>query len=184
MSGSPKSYGWAGDTHGERTIEPVYELDFAAQVDGETPPDPMDPAPADFATAGEVMRQVLVYCFDVPRDKKHGGPRLDMAFRRFVGVVWLLRPELLNYVSLMQLSPRLGVTRAALSKMIRNFGDAFGIRNVLQKAEGARQAYSTAQKRDHWRNRAKKGPPASEETGGRHAEHTANKTIHSEASHD
>ena len=175
MSGSRENYGWAGNTHGDRTIEPVYELDFAAHVDGEPEAGPVEPAPADFAAAGEVMRQVLVYCFDVARDKKHGGPRLDMAFRRFVGVVWLLRPELLSYVSLMQLSPRLGVTRAALSKMIRNFGDAFGIRNVLQKNEGAREIYSEVQKRDHWRNRAKKKPPVSEETGGCH-EHTKTPT--------
>jgi len=178
MSGSPKDYGWSGD-HGDRTIEPVYEPDFAAHADGETPPEPVEPTPADFAAAGEIMRRVLVYCFDVPRDKKHGGPRLDMAHRRFVGVAWLLRPELLDYASLMQLAPRLGVTRAALSKMIRNFGDAFGIRNVLQKAEGARRAYSVAQKRDHWRNRKKK-PAASCETAGCHAQHSNNETVHSE----
>ena len=180
MSATPMDYGWSGNTRGDRTIEPVYEPDYAAHVDGEQATGPMEPTPADFAAAGEIMRQVLVYCFDVPRDKKHGGPRLDMAHRRFVGVTWLLRPELLNYVSLMQLAPRLGVTRAALSKMIRNFGDAFGIRNVLQKNEGAREIYSEVQKRDHWRNRKKK-PAAPCETAGCHDEHSANRTIHSEA---
>lgn len=182
MSATQKDYGWAGNTHGERTIEPVYELDFAAHIDGEPARETVEPTPADFAAAGEVMRQVLVYCFDVPRDKTHGGPRLDMAFRRFVGVAWLLRPELLSYASLMQLAPRLGVTRAALSKMIRNFGDAFGIRCVLQKNESARAVYSEVQKRDHWRNRGKMKPPASEETGGCHAEHSNTETVHSEVS--
>jgi hypothetical protein len=138
------------------------------------------PAPADFAAAGEIMRQVLVYCFDVARDKKHGGPRLDMAFRRFIGVVWLLRPELLDYASLMQLAPRLGVTRAALSKMIRNFGDAHGIRNVLQKNEGARAIYRETQLKDHWRNRKKQTPTASCETTGDHAEHSKNGILHPE----
>jgi hypothetical protein len=171
MSGEPKGHGWAGE-HGVHEIEPIYTPDFAAHVDGEPAPGPVEPAVADFAAAGEVMRLVLVYCFDVVRDRTHGGPRLDMAFRRFVGVTWLLRPELLGYTSLMQLAPRLGVTRAALSKMIRNFGDAFGIRNVLQKAEGARRAYSEAQSKDHWRNRAKKKPAAPCETAGCHAEHS------------
>lgn len=182
MSATPKDYGWTGE-NGARAIEPVYEMDLAAHVDGEPVAEPVEPAPADFAAAGEVMRQVLVYCFDVALDKKHGGPRLDMAFRRFVGVVWLLRPELLSYVSLMQLSPRLGVTRAALSKMIRNFGDRWGIRNPLQKNEGSRGIYSAAQKRDHWRNRKKK-PAAPRGTAGCHAdEHSANGPIHSEAPH-
>lgn len=179
MSVTPKSYGWA-ESGGERQPEPVYEPDFAAHVDGEPAAEPVEPALADFATAGEIMRQVLVYCFDVPRDKKHGGPRLDMAFRRFVGVTWLLRAELLNHASLMQLAPRLGVTRAALSKMIRNFGDAYGIRNVLQKNEGARRTYSEAQKRDHWRNRKKQTPTAPGETTGDHAEHSKNGILHPE----
>ncbi len=180
MSAAPHSYGWV-DKGGERQPEPAYEQDFAAHVDGDPAPGPVEPVRADFAAAGEIMRQVLVYCFDVPRDKKHGGPRLDMAFRRFVGVTWLLRCELLGYSSLMQLAPRLGVTRAALSKMIRNFGDRFGIRNVLQKNEGARRIYSEAQKRDHWRNRQKKKPAAPCETTGCHAEHS-NGTVHSEGS--
>lgn len=183
MSAMPKDYGWSGNTHGDRTIEPVYEPDFAAHVDGEPVAGPVEPAPEDFAAAGEVMRQVLVYCFDVPRDRTHGGPCLEAAFRRFIGVTWLLRPELLNYVSLMQLSPRLGVTRVALSKMIRNFGDRWGIRNPLQKNEGSRGIYSAAQKRDHWRNRKRK-PAAPCGTAGCHAdEHSANGTIHSEAPH-
>lgn len=177
MSAAPKDYGWAGE-HGARDIEPVYEPDFAAHVDGEPAPGAV-PALADFAAAGEIMRQVLVYCFDVPRDKQHGGPRLDMAFRRFVGVTWLLRAELLNHTSLMQLAPRLGVTRAALSKMIRNFGDAHGIRNVLQKNEGARAIYRETQLKDHWRNRKKK-PAAPCETTGDDAEHSKNGILHPE----
>jgi hypothetical protein len=56
----------------------------------------------------------------------------------------------------MQLAPQLGVTRAALSAMIRKFGDQYGIRNALQKNESARTIYSEAQKRDHWRRRPKK----------------------------
>jgi hypothetical protein len=156
-----KSYGWAGER--ERRVEPIYTPDFAAHADGEH-----EPAPTGFAAAAEIMHDVLIYCFDVACDKTYGGPRLDLAFRKFIGVTWLLRPELLNHISLMQLARRLGVTRAALSKMIRNFGDAYGIRNVLQKNEGARRIYSEAQLKDHWRNRAKKKPPASEETGGCH----------------
>ncbi len=177
MSTAPKSYGWAGDTHGDRTIEPIYEPDFAAHADGEH-----EPEPTGFGAAAEIMRAVFVYCFDVPRDTD-GGPRLDLAHRKFIEVVWLLRPELLNHISLMQLAAKLGVCRATLSKAIRKFGDDYGIRNVLQKSESARQAYSQAQLRDHWRNRKKQTPAASCETTGGHAdEHSMNGTNHSEGS--
>ena len=183
MSATPKDYGWAGE-HGQRDIEPVYEPDFAAHVDREPVAELVEPRPVDFAAAAEIMRGVFVYCFDVPRDKD-GGPRLDLAHRKFIEVVWLLRPELLNHISLMQLSAKLGVCRATLSKAIRKFGDAYGIRNVLQKNESAREAYSQAQLRDHWRNRKKQTPAASCETTGAHAdEHSENGTIHSEVPHE
>jgi hypothetical protein len=72
----------------------------------------------------------------------------------------------------MELGPELGCTRANLSKMIRDFGDRMGgLRNRLQKTEGARRIYSEAQKRDHWRNRPKKKPAAPCEAAGCH-EHT------------
>lgn len=179
MSGAPKDYGWTGE-RGAREIEPVYEPDFAAHVDGEPVAGPVEPAPADFAAAAEIMRGVFVYCFDVPRDKD-GGPRLDLAHRKFIEVVWLLRPELLNHISLMQLSTKLGVCRATLSKAIRKFGDAYGIRNVLQKNESAREAYSQAQLKDHWRHRAKKKPAAPCETAGCHADEHSVGAVHSEA---
>jgi len=105
--------------------------------------------------AGQVMNGVLDHVFDV-HGRKKGDLPLDVAFRRFVCVAWLLRPELMDHISLAQLAPHLGVTRAALSKMTRNFGDTYGLRNVLQKRESARAIYSEAQKRDHWRVRRKK----------------------------
>lgn len=166
MSTAPKDYGWAGDTRGDRTIEPVYEPDFAALVDGE-----QEPEQTDFAAAGEIMRAIFDYVFDVPKDES-GAPRLDLAFRKFVCVGWLLRPQQLGSISLAQLAPHLGVCRATLSKAIRKFGDTYGIRNVLQKNESAREIYSEAQKRDHWRHRGKEKPAASCETAGPHDEHS------------
>lgn len=178
MSTAPKSYGWAGDTRGERTIEPTYEPDFAALLDGEPEVDQ-----TDFAAAGEIMRAVFDYVFDVPKDES-GAPRLDLAFRKFVCVGWLLRPQQLGNISLSQLAPHLGVCRATLSKAIRKFGDTYGLRNVLQKNESAREIYSQAQLKDHWRNRANKKPAATCETAGCHAQHSNNGTVHPEAPHE
>src|SRR2546425_4056218 len=134
MSGCPKSYGWAGER--DRTIEPIYTPDMAAIIDGDR-----EEQTNDLAACGEVMRSVFAYTFDVPK-AKDGGPRLDVAFRKFCCVVWLLRPEYLGGISQKQLGPKLGVCRATLSKAIRLFGDAHGIRNALQKRESAREIYS------------------------------------------
>ena len=153
MSAVTEKHGWAGE-RGGRMAEPIYTPDFAGHADGEP-----EPEQTDFAAAAEIMRGVFVHCFDVPRDRD-GGPRLDLAHRKFIEVVWLLRPELLNHISLAQLSVKLGVCRATLSKAIRKFGDAHGIRNVLQKNEGARVIYRDAQLKDHWRNRPRKKPAA------------------------
>ena len=57
-------------------------------------------------------------------------------------------------------------------KALKHFQDAYKLNPALAESlESARAIYSTAQLKDHWRNRAKKKPPASEETGGCH-EHT------------
>lgn len=176
MSPAPKGLGWADCGGGERQLEAAFEPDIAALIDGE-----VEAEQTDFTAAGEIMRAVFDYVFDVPKDAS-GLPRLDLAFRRFVEVGWLLRPEQLGNISLMQLAPHLGVCRATLSKAIRKFGDAHGIRNVLQKNESARAAYSHAQLKDHWRNRAKTKPAAPCGTAGCHAEHSMNGTNHSEGS--
>lgn len=132
---------------GDRQLEPTYAPDMAAIIDGDDGGEE-----TDLAACGEVMRSVLDYVFDGAKGKD-GKPRLDVAFRRFCCVVWLLRPGAMGGMSLMELGPQLGVCRATLSKAIRLFGDAHGIRNALQKRESARRIYSEAQKRDHWRRR-------------------------------
>lgn len=169
MSAVTEKYGWVGD-HGERTPEPSYVPDMAL-LDG----DDLAGVSDDLAACGEVMRGIFALVF-AQRENTNVPVKLDLAFRRFVCLTWLLRPELLGNVSLAELAPQLHVTRAALSKTVRNFGDSLGIRNALMKREGARAIYAEAQKRDHWRNRPKKKPPASEETGGCHDEHSETPT--------
>jgi hypothetical protein len=160
MSAVTEKYGWVGD-HGERTPEPSYEPDMAALLDGDDQADTSD----DLAACGEVMRGVFALVF-AQRENINVPVKLDLAFRRFVCLTWLLRPELLGNVSLAELAPQLHVTRAALSKTVRNFGDSLGIRNALMKREGARAIYRDAQLKDHWRTRPKKEPAAPCGTAG------------------
>ena len=168
MSGSPKSYGWSGER--DRQIEPTFTPDMAALIDGDD-----EERASDFYVLGEILREILAFAFAGRAGKPQRN--LHKAFRRFVAITWLVRPELLGDISLMQLGPELSCTRANLSKMIRDFGDRWGgLRNRLQKTEGARRIYAEAQLKDHWRNRAKKKPPASGETGGCHDEHSETPT--------
>lgn len=171
------SWGWVGE-HGVREIEPAYQPDIAGEIDGDR-----EEPESDFTVAAELLREILAFCFAYRGDKPQ--PDLRVAFTRFVCVVWLTRPELLNNVSLMQLGPQLGYTRANLSKLIRDFGDRLGgLRNRLQKTESARRAYAEAQLKDHWRRRKAKTPAASGETTGAHAEHSKNEAIHPEGAHE
>ena len=164
MSAVTEQYGWA-DTRGERAVEPTYTPDMAAFIDGD------EETRDDLSLCGEVMRGVFAHVF-AQRPGSAEPVKLDLAFRRFVCLVWLLRPELLGNVSLMQLAPHLSVTRASLSKTVRDFGDKFGMRNALMKREGAREIYAEAQKRDHWRNRPKNRPTAPCEAAGCHDQHS------------
>ena len=169
MSTAPNGYGWADCGGGERKLEAAYTPDMAAQIDGDG-----EEQRTDFSIAGELLHELLAFAFAYRGDKPQ--PNLHVAFRRFVCIVWLTRPEFLGNKPLMDLGPELGCTRANLSKLIRDFGDSLGgLRNRLQKSETARAIYSTAQLKDHWRNRAKTKPPASEETGGCH-EHSKTPT--------
>jgi hypothetical protein len=176
MSTAPTSFGWAGDTRGERKIEPTYTPDLAGEIDGDG-----EEQETDFYVAAELLREILTFCYAYRGDKPQ--PDLKVAFMRFTCVTWLVRPELVGNLSLAELGPQLGYTRANLSKLIRDFGDRLGgLRNRLQKTEGARQIYSEAQKRDHWRNRKKQTPAAPCGTTGAHADHSKNGTNHPEGS--
>jgi len=118
--------------------------------------------PEDFSAAAEVMLGVFEFVFA----HSEGKLRWDTAFRRFAGVAWLLQPGLFDHASLRQISPELGVTRAAMSKLVQIFGDRHGLRNMLQKPEVARRVYAEVQRRDHWRKRPRKEPAAPCGTAG------------------
>ncbi len=165
MSTAPTSFGWVGD-RGDREREPCYVPDMAAEIDGDG-----EQQRTDFSVAGELLHEILAFCYAYRGDKPQ--PNLHIAFRRFVCITWLTRPEFLGNKPLMELGPELGCTRANLSKLIRDFGDSLGgLRNRLQKTESARRIYAEAQRRDHWRHRLKKKPAAPCGTTGCHAEHT------------
>ncbi len=131
MSTAPNGYGWADCGGGERRLEATVTPDMAGEIDGDT-----EQQQTDFTVAAELLHEILAFCFAYRGGKPQ--PKLHVAFRRFVCITWLTRPELLGDKPLMDLGPELGCTRANLSKLIRDFGDSLGgLRNRLQKTEGA-----------------------------------------------
>jgi len=144
---------WVDDKDNTHHLEPTYTPDMADLIDGL---DETFISEEDAITAmAKIFNEVLHYCFPGASTKS---PDLSQGFRRFVCVVWAIRPEMFDHASLAALAPHLHVTRAALSAIVRKFCDEYGIRNVLMKNESARSKYSKAQLHDHWRRRSKKKP--------------------------
>ena len=108
---------------------------------------------ADLAVAGAVLNDILAFVIGERTVEIH----FPSCFRRFVSVIWVLRPEMLHEASLAQLAPQLSVTRAALSKAARKFADRHGLRNRMMKSEEARRSFSRAQRANHWRRRKPEG---------------------------
>lgn len=128
----------------------VEEPDMAAYCDRESEGEEAEDG-TDIAVAGAVLNEILEYVIG-------RAVTLDLAssFRRFVAVVWLLRPEFLHEASLAQLAPQLSVTRAALSKAARRFSTRTGLRSRLQRSEETRRKCAAAQRANHWRRRKRK----------------------------
>jgi hypothetical protein len=132
---------------------------MAAIIDGPEEEE-LDDMTADLAVAGAVLNEILQYVIGERSVEIH----FPSCFRRFVSVVWVLRPEMLHEASLSQLAPQLSVTRQALSKAARRFADRHGLRNRMMKSEEARRSFSRAQRANHWRKRIK---PEGEDTEGK-----------------
>jgi len=60
------------------------------------------------------------------------------AFRRCMTVIWVLRRDLLNDISLAQLAKELGVSRSRLSKISCSFSDQFNFLSDRQRLPGSR----------------------------------------------
>jgi hypothetical protein len=128
----------------------VYEPDMAAIIDGEPEEEELDGMAADLAVAGAVLNDILQFVIGERSVEIH----FPSCFRRFVAVIWVLRPEMLHEASLSQLAPQLSVTRQALSKAARKFSDRHGgLRNRLMRSEETRRKCSVAQRTNHWRRR-------------------------------
>jgi len=135
---------------------------MAAHCDGEPEEEEPDDMATDIAVAGAVMNEILQYVIGERTKEIH----FPSCFRRFVSVLWILRPEMLHEASLAQLAPQLSVTRQALSKAARKFSDRHGgLRNRLMRSEETRRKCSAAQRANHWRRRKPEGKDTGQASG-------------------
>ena len=92
------------------------EVDRALGLVKETPPDARE-------QAGELIRQLMAYCFPAGRKLN-----LRTAAAKFAAIGAGLRPDALSNASQTALAENLGLTKAALSKASVKFQDAFKIK--------------------------------------------------------
>ena len=76
--------------------------------------------PTNYAHAGDALELLLLWIWSKPD--------FDVAFNRFVSMSAVMRPELLDNMSYVQLAAKLGVTKACISKNALDFSRAFGLR--------------------------------------------------------
>lgn len=74
-----------------------------------------------------------------------GAEKLETAFRRFAGIVWLVKPCLFDGMSQMAIARLLGVVPQALSKVAYELSDQLGIVGVLAETQEGREAKRRAQ---------------------------------------
>lgn len=130
----------------------VNEVEFTGQnlensidlADHRHPMAHLEPEEEPQASGGaEMLGKVMVEVF-----RGRGRSKLDYAaaFNRFIALVWVIRPDLLDGKSLMILADEVGITRAALSKNATAFSDLLGgYRNGAQKSQAARESYREVQ---------------------------------------
>ena len=113
-------------TRPHRYDEPAVEFDFDAVDDPRDDLDDLARARAAYAIAW-----VLAYVY-TPETIN-----LDAAFRRFVSLSYVLRPDLLNGRTIRTLSEEMGVPKSTFSDWVARTRDEIGVDGVLARARGA-----------------------------------------------
>ena len=74
------------------------------------------------------------------------GEKFEAAFRRFVAICMIIRPELFGGASQITIARFVGCTSANLSKLLTGLSDSLGIRCPSMETDQAREAKSKAQR--------------------------------------
>lgn len=104
--------------------------------------DNLEADPQMTAMVGAALREVLTFALDVRKltDKKC----LDQVLMRFLCMVWLLRPELLQGSTLTSLATTLGVSRSHLSQIATLASRRWNFQSRVQRNALARASHSAA----------------------------------------
>ena len=102
----------------------------------------VDSAPDDARQmAGEVIREIFIYCFGVQYRRKGG---LKLAASKLAVIAAGLQPSLLNGATQEQIAKQLGLTKAAVSWASVRFRDAFNLDTKNGRTEAQREAMRKA----------------------------------------
>ena len=121
----------AAFTEGHHFPEPFVNFDFDA-VDGHP-----EPPPDDSALAAEAVGRLLDWCWHADsRRRSHEAP--GIAFRRFAILTQAIRPALVGCRNYAELSSKLGITKAAVSKSLISLRETFGV-HVCERSDTSRE---------------------------------------------
>lgn len=148
--------GWISNGNGSR-LEPVFNVDMAKEID--TLEDEIQEAFSMLKTsremaqwAAKLVRQVEERSMTVERSRVLTKTvnflvRKDNAKLAAIGISYAAGLDFLNGTTMTQIADKIGVTRAAVSKVANEFCDLLNIpRSRYMKSNEARQAYSQRQK--------------------------------------
>jgi len=108
--------------------------------------------PSELELHSRGLMHILADCF-LKAPGEPGCRRQQAAYHRFLCWGWIMHPEFFDHRPLSHLARENGVSRACLSKIVREIAILTKLRNRLMKREGARDVYRKVQKENHWRKK-------------------------------
>jgi hypothetical protein len=115
-------------------------------VDNRHPVDFLEPEEEPALTSRAlVLARMLDIVFPAPTSQQNQGERFEAAFRRFVAICMIVRPELFGGASQITIAKFTGCTSANLSKLLCSLADQLGIQAPSMESDESRQRRSIGQ---------------------------------------
>ena len=125
----------------------------STKFDWDSIEDPSD-CPDKFALEvfSSTLSWLITFCLSTPRHTKApktlaGGANLKTGYRRFIALVYVYRPDLLDGRTIRSLSKELNVSRQEINKYITDVSLEFKQQGATQREQGTRAIYRASQLR-------------------------------------
>jgi hypothetical protein len=96
----------------------------------------------EMPAAADALGRVMDWCWREPKGNRRDQPT---AYRHFLALSAVMRPDLFDNVSYTTLAKENGITKAWISKLATQFQDEFGIHFRRSRRQGSRDVFRQAQ---------------------------------------